>query len=182
MIIIVKPEDEANLKIRDIFDPVAVKEVMSRLQVVRDLAYEELKKATTDQLTYRPKPEKWSAIEQLRHLIFAEDLYLNRWILQNNRPWTQVGLLPDFWKNNNQFSEVGKEPSEDLSHILSAWSNLHEDTNNFVTGVSSEMLKKDTSDVDCGQGTVGAILQQLANHDFWHLNKLQLSINAKENT
>ena len=126
-------------------------------------------------------PGKWSAIEQLRHLVFAEDLYLNRWILRNNAPWIPIGLLPDFWKNEEKFSDVGKEPTEDLDRIISVWSNLHEGTNDFVANVTSEILKQDTSDVDCGQGTVGAILQQLANHDYWHLNQAQRSINANNN-
>lgn len=194
MIILVRPDDESKLKICDIYnpvvkkevisrlhDPVPVKEVMSHLQVIRNNACEALRQATAKQLTYHPMPGKWSAIEQLRHLVFAEDLYLNRWILRNNAPWIPIGLLPDFWKNEEKFSDVGKEPTEDLDRILSVWSNLHEGTNDFVANVTSEILKQDTSDIDCGQGTVGAILQQLANHDYWHLNKAQLSINANNN-
>lgn len=182
MIVLVKPDDESKLKICDISDPVAAKGVMSHLQVVRDNAYEALRQATTEQLTSHPMPGKWSAIEQLRHMVFAEDLYLNRWILRNNNPWIQIGLLPDFWKNDKKFSDVGKEPTEDLSYILSVWSDLHEGTNSFVANVTSETLKQNTSDVDCGQGTVGAILQQLANHDHWHLSKAQISINAYNKT
>lgn len=182
MIILVRLDDQPKLQIGDIFDPVAVREVMSHLQVVRDNAYEALRQATPEQLTFHPAPGKWSVIEHLRHLVFAEDLYLNRWILRNNSPWIQIGLLPDFWKNDQKFSDVGKDPTEDLPRILSAWSALHEETNSFAANVTGKILQQDTSDVDCGQGTVGAILQQLANHDHWHLNKAQLSINANNNT
>ena len=85
MIILVRPDDESKLKICDIYspvvrrevmsrlhDPVSVKEVMSHLQVVRNKACEALSQATTQQLTFHPMPGKWSAIEQLRHLVFAK--------------------------------------------------------------------------------------------------------------
>jgi len=47
-------------------------------------------------LTVQPVPGEWSALECLRHMLFAEDLYLNRWLLRNDRPWLEQGRLPAF--------------------------------------------------------------------------------------
>jgi uncharacterized damage-inducible protein DinB len=170
---ILAPDDEKLLKMKDVVDVTESARVMAQLQSVRDRLYDHLESSNEEELVNRPSPNKWSVVEILRHLIFAEDLYLNRWILQNEEPWLQIGLLPDFWKNDPNLSDVGKKETTDLREILECWANLHEKTVEFSSSVTAEILRVDTGDVDCGRGTIGANLQQLADHDVHHIKQIE---------
>ena len=170
---ILRPDDEELLRMRDVFDATEVARVSAHLQALRDRLYTHLKSLSKERLESKPEPNKWSVVEILRHLIFAEDLYLNRWILRNEEPWVKIGLLPDFWENDPRLSDVGKKETTDLDEILECWSSLHKTAVDFSSSVTEEVLRVDTSDVDCGRGTIGANLQQLADHDFHHIKQIE---------
>lgn len=161
--------ERAALRMRDPFDPASVREVMARLETLRAGFRQRLCSADPARLTARPKPEKWSALEHLRHLVFAEDLYLNRWILRNDRPWTRLGLLPSFLADNPAFAEVGNQPTDDLETVWAAWDDIHAGLRAFLADLTAEKLRHDTSDVDFGQRTVGGVLQGMALHDLHHI-------------
>src|SRR4030042_110117 len=88
--------ERARLKMRDLYDPEAVHEVMARLEEIRAAFRQRLRATDAGLLAARPNADEWSALENVRHMLFAEDLYLNRFILQNDKPWNKLGLLPDF--------------------------------------------------------------------------------------
>ncbi|MBN1935423.1 MAG: DinB family protein [Anaerolineae bacterium] len=159
----------ASLRMRDPFDPSSVREVMARLEDLRARFRQTLYSVEPARLTARPKPEKWSAIENVRHLVFAEDMYLNRWLLRNDRPWTKLGLLPSFLADNPAFAEVSRQPSGNLEEILAAWDEIHAGMRAFLADLTADVLRRDTSDVDFGQRTVGGILQGMALHDLHHI-------------
>jgi hypothetical protein len=85
--------------------------------------YATLRAVDPDPLTVRPVPNpgvlyrQWSVIETLRHLVFAEDMYIHRWILQDHEPWCPLGLLPDFLIGRPGFEQVGAQLTNDLEHI-----------------------------------------------------------------
>jgi hypothetical protein len=83
-------------------------------------------------------------------LLFAEDLYLNRWILRNDQPWNPLGLLPDFLARHPDYAAVGSQPSDDLEAILAAWQAIHAQTRAFLADLTAEKLRRDTSGVDFG--------------------------------
>jgi len=137
-----------------------------------------LRAAEPDLLTARPIPTQWSAVENLRHLIFAEDLYLNRWLLQNNEPWCKLGLLPAFLADDSHYADVGSQPCEDIETLLAAWEAIHTRMMAFVARVTTEELQRDTSQIDFGQGTAGKILQGLAMHDLEHIRQAEAALAA----
>lgn len=159
----------AALRMRDPFDPACVREVMARLETLRAGFRQQLGAADPTRLTARPKPEKWSALEHLRHLIFAEDLYLNRWLLRNDHPWSALGLLPSFLADNPAFAAVGGQPTDDLETVWAAWDDIHTGMQAFLADLTVDVLRRDTSDVDFGQRTVGSVLQGMALHDLHHI-------------
>lgn len=168
--------ERARLRMYDTFDPLEVKRVMERLDAVRDEFYARLRGTPAEQLNHHTGPDAWSALEHTRHLLFAEDLYLNRWILRNDRPWCSLGHLPPFLENNPAFAEVGIDPTQDLDAVLAAWDELHTGMLDFVGSVTSDILRRDTSDVDFGQGTIGGILQGMAQHELAHIRMAEAAL------
>jgi hypothetical protein len=170
--------ERAQLRMDDPYDPTSVRRVMEMLEQRRDVFRATLRSAPPDHLCKRPAKGRWSAIEHTRHLVFAEDLYTNRWILRNDEPWTRLGLLPAFLAKRAPFADVGSEPCDDIETVLSAWDAIHARTQEFVRTVTAAGLRRDTSDIDFGQGTVGGILQGMVVHDLHHIRKAEAALSA----
>ena len=168
--------ERVRLRMQDPHDPDSVQVVMERLEQVRNEFRERLRATPAKALVAQPGKSKWSAIEHVRHLVFVEELYLNRWILRNDQPRSKLGILPTFLANDPQYADVGSEPSDDLETVLAAWDDIHASTLEFLANLSPEKLRQDTSDVDFGQGTVGQILQGIAQHDLHHIREAEAAI------
>lgn len=168
--------ERSRLRMCDTSDPVEVKRVMERLDAVRDEYYARLRSTPAEQLNHHSGPDAWSAIEHARHLLFAEDMYLNRWILRNDRLWCSLGHLPPFLEDNPAYAEVGTDPTEDLEAVLALWDELHTGTQDFLRRITPDILRRDTSDVDYGQGTIGGILQGMAQHDLTHIRMAEAAL------
>lgn len=168
--------ERVHLRMCDTFDPAEVKRVMERLDEVRGAFCALLRGTPPEQLNHHSGPDAWSATEHARHLLFAEDLYLNRWILRNDRPWCPMGHLPPFLEDNPAFGEVGTDPTQDLETVLAAWDDLHTGMLDFVNQMASDVLRQDTSDVDYGQGTIGGVLQGMAQHDLTHIRMAETAL------
>ena len=168
--------ERVKLRIVNPHDPESVRAVMNRLDDVRSQFFDALRATDIEALTARPSAGKWSALEHVRHLVFAEDLYLNRWILRNEEPWNKLGLLPAFLASDPNYADVGSQATDDLEAILAAWQEIHRCTQAFVADLTPEKLRRDTGDVDFGQGTVGHVLQGMAGHDLHHIRKAEGSI------
>jgi hypothetical protein len=68
-----------------------------------------------------------------------------------------------------EYADVGTDLEDDLEVMLAAWDDIHPRTQAHVAQVTEEELRGDTSAVDFGHGTVGGILQGLAQHDLAHV-------------
>jgi uncharacterized protein YjbI with pentapeptide repeats len=64
--------ERARLKMRDPYDPEAVREVMVRLEEIRAAFRQRLRATDAGLLTTRPSANEWSALENVRHMLFAE--------------------------------------------------------------------------------------------------------------
>ena len=168
--------ERTRLRMSDVFDPEEVRRVLARLEQLRAEFYTRLRDTPSDVLNAHPGPDRWSALEHARHLVFAEDMYLNRWLLRNNQPWCTLGFLPPFLDGNPAFADVGTEPTEDLETVLAAWDAIHAGTQAFVAEITPEILKRDTSDVDFGQCCVGGVLQGMAKHDLEHIRMAESAL------
>ena len=168
--------ERARLRMRDVFNPEEVRRVLARLDEVRAEFYTRLRATPPNVLIAHPGPERWSALEHVRHLVFAEDMYLNRWLLRNDQPWLKLGFLPPFLEGNPAFAGVGDDPIGDLETVLAAWDAIHAGMQAFVAEITPEILKRDTSDVDFGQGCVGGVLQGMAKHDLAHIRMAEAAL------
>jgi uncharacterized protein YjbI with pentapeptide repeats len=173
--------ERARLEMRDLYDPEAVREVIARLEELRAAFRQRLRAADAGLLAARPSADEWSALENVRHMLFAEDLYLNRFILQNDKPWNRLGLLPDFLTSREGYAGVGSESSDDLETVLAAWNAVRADTQAFLVDLTPEKLRSPARNLD-GElvKTVGQILQGLARHDLEHIRQAEAALAALE--
>ena len=165
--------ERARLRMADPHDPASVRAVMARLDEVRGAFCRLLRSTRPDLLARRPSSSKWSAIEQVRYMIFAEDLYLNRGILENDRPWNRMGLCPAFLDGVAAYADVGSQPCEDLVILLAAWDDVHAGTQLYLAQVTAEDLQRTVTHKVAGPGTVGQVLQGLASHDLHHIRQAE---------
>lgn len=168
--------ERVRLRMHDIFDSAEVRRVLARLDGVRAEFYARLRATPPDALIAHPGPDRWSALEHVRHLVFAEEMYLNRWLLRNDQPWCKLGFLPPFLEGNPAFAGVGDEPTNDLESVLAAWDAIHTGMQAFVAEITPEILKRDTSDVDFGQRYIGGVLQGMAKHDLQHIRMAEAAL------
>lgn len=72
-------------------------------------------------LTKRPPSGEWSVIENVRHLLFAEQLHFDRF-LPGKTAWNRFGLSG---RTGKAYADVGTEPTDDLAVVLKAWNDIH---------------------------------------------------------
>ncbi len=171
--------ERASLRMRDIHDPYTVRQVMENLDKLRAKFCEMLRSKDTDLLATRPEPGEWSAIECVRHLVGAEDDYLNHWILHNDKPYIKLGLPPSHIANE-LVAEMEIEANVYLETVLAAWENVHTGTQEFVASVTTEELKRETGNTELAKKTVGSLLQVLARHDLLHIRQAEAALAAAE--
>jgi uncharacterized protein YjbI with pentapeptide repeats len=173
--------ERARLRMRDLYDPEAVREVMARLEEIRAAFRQRLRATDAGLLATRPSADEWSALENVRHMLFAEDIYLNRFILQNDKPLNRLGLLPEFLQSRAGYEDVGREPSDDLETVLAAWDAVHAGMRAFLGDLTPERLQSTARNLDGEPGrTVGEMLQVLARHDLEHIRQAEAALAALE--
>lgn len=74
----------------------------------------------------RPPSGKWSVVENLCHLLFAEQLHLGRH-LSSQPPWSTFGLPPTGMQAQARFSGLGAAPAS-AADVFDAWAVVHEAT------------------------------------------------------
>lgn len=168
--------ERARLRMANPYDLACLREVIQRLDGVRASFVDFLRLQGVEVLTAQPAPGEWSALECLRHILFAEDLYLNRWLLRNDQPWLEQGRLSAFLINRPGFERVEAQSDASLKEILAAWDALHHQTWQLIDHLTPEDLRRSTRDVDFGQGDVAHVLQGLAQHDLVHIRQAEAAI------
>jgi hypothetical protein len=75
--------------------------------------------ATT--LNRRPPNGDWSIVENVRHLLFAEQLHLGGF-LRRGVEWSPLG-----WNNRirPEFAPLGTKTTEDIEKVLAEWDRIH---------------------------------------------------------
>jgi hypothetical protein len=109
----------------DPHDMAEVRRVMARLDEVRSAFCDELRTCDPQLLSIRPVADEWSVIEIVRHMLYAEDWYLNRWIAANDAPLHKAGLLPVFTQPIGEFAGVGSEPPQTVEAALEVWTEVN---------------------------------------------------------
>jgi hypothetical protein len=80
-------------------------------------------------LTKRPPSGEWSVLENVRHLLFAEQLHLGKF-LPNGFEWSRVAFSG---RTGKAYAQVGTEPTDDLEKIFREWDKIHRPIRKVVT-------------------------------------------------
>ncbi|HNT76465.1 MAG TPA: DinB family protein [Anaerolineae bacterium] len=159
--------ERARLRMSDRYAPQVVRAMLARLDEVRQTFRELLRATPPEVLNTSPGPGRWSALEHVRHLVFAEDLFLNRRILNNDTSLHTLGLLPDFIADDPAFPGVGSDACRDLETVLAAWDESHAVMLAYLADLTPEKLH--TVNHEERPRTVADILQVMAHHDLEHI-------------
>ena len=157
------------LRIADPYNVAEVRRAVGELETVREQFADRLRAVPPEHLIALTGDWQWSALEHLRHLLFAEELYTNRWILRNNEPFSRLGLLPDWLEGKREYEAVGAEPTQDLDAVLTAWQRVHQRTRQVLDTLSENVLRRSVKDLSFGQSDVAAVFGTLTGHDLYHI-------------
>lgn len=72
-------------------------------------------------LARRPANGGWSIVENVRHLLWAEQRHLGRF-LPDGFEWSRMGMTAF---RGREFADVGKRPTKDIETVFQEWDEIH---------------------------------------------------------
>ncbi len=72
-------------------------------------------------LARRPPNGDWSIVENVRHLLWAEQVHLSK-VLPGPVAWSPVGLTKF---TAARFADVGTQPTDDIAVVFREWDRIH---------------------------------------------------------
>lgn len=75
-------------------------------------------------LVRRPPNGAWSVAENVRHLVFAEQVHLGG-LLPGRRDWSTLRLPPYDMQVQRQLKMVGSAATDDVQAVLDTWAKVH---------------------------------------------------------
>jgi len=90
--------------------------------------HERLRAEPAGALAVRPAPEVWSVVENVRHLLYAEERHIAR-ICVDGFAYSAIGMPTNGEPRRNG---AGTESTDDLDRVLSAWRTVHEQVRNAL--------------------------------------------------
>jgi hypothetical protein len=80
-------------------------------------------------------------LENVRHLLFAEQLHLGRFI-PGGLPWSPLGFTPETMRQRRKLILTDDEPQCDVDDVLAAWATVHAATRDFVQPETEQVRKQ----------------------------------------
>ena len=90
-------------------------------------------------LAERPPNGKWSVVENVRHLLFAEQAHLGRFV-PGGRSWSPFGFTPEAMRAARKLPPVVSGPAPSVGEVFEAWETVH-------ASMARELVTMDTERV-----------------------------------
>jgi hypothetical protein len=84
---------------------------------------ERLRPVPRSRLDERPPSGDWSAMENLRHLIFAEQHHFSPFL--RGLRWRSVGVPPPNRTGERRLNPIGKDPATTVDEVFDVWVKVH---------------------------------------------------------
>jgi hypothetical protein len=97
---------------------------LARIEAAQSTLHKKLKSVPAARRFARPPSGHWSPMENLRHLIFAEQHHVGRFLPKGFR-WSSVGVPPPNRKGERRLSPVGSDAATPLDEVFEAWAKVH---------------------------------------------------------
>ncbi|MBI5289175.1 MAG: DinB family protein [Chloroflexi bacterium] len=94
-----------------------------------------LRSQTSTALAKRPPSGEWSIIENVRHLLFAEQLHLGRF-LHGGFVWSPLGLTN---RTGRAYVNVGARPTNNVDRVFEAWDDVHRSVRKAVRSADDDV-------------------------------------------
>lgn len=88
-------------------------------------------------LARRPANGDWSIVENVRHLLWAEQLHLGGF-LPDGFEWSRLGMTAF---KGRRFSDVGTEPTKDIEQVFEEWDAVHRPIRKAVKSAVGDVEK-----------------------------------------
>ena len=83
-----------------------------------------LVKVKPSRLSLRPPSGEWSPMENVRHLIFAEQHHFGEFLPRGFRR-SSAGVTPPNRTGERRLNSVGSDPATTVDEVFEAWANVH---------------------------------------------------------
>ena len=83
-----------------------------------------LRAAKPSRLRARPPSGEWSPLENVRHLIFAEQHHFAPFLERGFR-WSTAGVPPPNRTGERRLSPIGSDPATTVDEVFEAWTKVH---------------------------------------------------------
>jgi len=94
-----------------------------------------LRSQSNTALAKRPPSGDWSIVENVRHLLFAEQLHLGRF-LPHGLTWSPLGLTD---RTGRAYVTVGTRPTRNVDKVFEAWDEVHEAVRKAVRSADGDV-------------------------------------------
>jgi DinB family protein len=99
-------------------------ETLARIEDVQAALRRRLSAVKPSLLNERPPSGGWSPLENVRHLIFAEQYHFARYLERGFR-WRSAGVPPPNKIGERRLSPVGADPATTVGAVFDAWVKVH---------------------------------------------------------
>ena len=97
-------------------------ELLGQIDELMAGLFERVRAEPAAALAVRPEPDVWSVIENVRHLLYAEERHVAR-ICVDGFAYSATGMPTNGQPRRNG---AGTESTDDLERVLSTWDTVHE--------------------------------------------------------
>ena len=89
-------------------------------------------------LARRPANGDWSIVENVRHLLWAEQRHLGRF-LPDGFEWSRMGMTGF---RGREFADVGTKPTKDIGKVFAEWDEIHKAIRRAVKSAGGDVEKE----------------------------------------
>lgn len=89
-------------------------------------------------LAERPPDGRWSVIETVRHLLFAEQAHFGR-IAPGGPQWSPLGLAPTGMQRREPFRTMGNAAVSGVEEVLQSWASVHASAHQLAQADTEEV-------------------------------------------
>jgi hypothetical protein len=92
------------------------------------------------ELATRPPNGKWSVLENVRHLLFAEQAHLGGFV-PGGHNWHPLGYTPQAMLEAKRLRPAGSVPLPSVAEVLQAWAVVHATTRAALADQDTEEVR-----------------------------------------
>jgi hypothetical protein len=150
------------------------RDVIEKLQAHHDEIVTVVRRRSGDELRRPPQPGEWSALQQLEHLLLADDIWTSmavRAATEDEPDLTELWAKYRVVEESNPFPPPGNPRS--LDELLAALEQRHHQTLAIIDSVPDEALARVGRNTGWGNLTVLQMVRGVYRHYRMHIDQIE---------